>query len=149
MSEPVLRPLLRRVPDARRSSAYLVDPILFPYLALLFGLPVVVLLACFNAGALRRWGLLLGSLGLGLIGWIAFLQTVYLLRATAFAFIAGRAVNFVIGCVFYFLQRHHIRGHAFLGGSLVPLRPFYIGAFIVAVFMPPQLARLLLGVPLG
>ena len=149
MSETVLRPLLRRVPDARQSRAYLIDPILFPYLALLFGLPVVVLLACYNAAALRRFRLFFAGLAVGVAGWIAFLLSVSVLRETAFALVAGRAMNFVVGCFFYFLQRHHIRGHAFLGGSLVPLRPFYIGALFVAVLMPPQLARLLLGVPFG
>lgn len=149
MSGTALRPLLRHLPDARRSPAYLIDPVLFPYLALLFGLPVVVLLSCFNAAALRRWGLFAASLGLGVFGWLGFIQSVNLLSGTAFALIGGRAVNFAAGCVFYFLQRAHIRGHAFLGGQLVPLRPFYIGALIVAVFMPEPLARLLLGVPIG
>ena len=145
----LLRPLLGRIPDARQARTYLVDPVLFPYLALLFGLPIVVLLSCFNAAALRRWGLLLASLGFGIAGWIAFLLSVGSLSHTVFALVAGRAVNFAVGVLFFFLQRAHIRGHVFLGGRLVPLRPFYIGALLVAVFMPEQLARLLMGVPLG
>ena len=149
MTATALRPLLRHLPDARRSRMYLVDPVLFPYLALLFGLPIVVLFSCFNAAALRRWGLLAASLGLGVFGWMGFIQAVNVLSDTAFALIGGRAVNFAFGIVFYFLQRAHIRGHAFLGGQLVPLRPFYIGALVVAVFMPEPMARVLLGVPLG
>lgn len=149
MIATALQPLLRHLPDARRSRAYLIDAVLFPYLALLFGLPIVVLFSCFNAAALRRWGLLAASLGLGIAGWFAFMISVGSLSQTAFALIGGRAVNFAVGILFFLLQRAHIRGHAFLGGQLVPLRPFYIGALVVAVFMPEPLARLLLGVPLG
>ena len=149
MTATALRPLLRHLPDARRSRMYLIDPVLFPYLALLFGLPIVVLFSCFNAAALRRWGLLAASLGIGVGGWLAFLFSVGSLRHTAFALIGGRAVNFAVGILFFLLQRAHIRGHAFLGGQLVPLRPFYIGALVVAIFMPEPLARVLLGVPLG
>lgn len=149
MTDESLRPLLRPMPDARRSRTSLIDPILFPYLALLFGIPIVVLLSCFNAAALRRWGLLAGGIALGVAGWLGFLESVYLWRHTAFALIAGRVVNFAFGCFFYFLQRMHTRGHSFLGGRLFPMRPIYIGAFVVAVFMPSSLARLLMGVSLG
>src|SRR4051812_40547378 len=96
--------LLRRYPDARKAPVYLAEPVLFPYLGLLFGIPIITLLACYNAAAVRRFALFFTSLALGFGGWLLFINAAAAMRHTSYVLIVGRCVNFAIGCIYYFLQ---------------------------------------------
>jgi len=145
----LLQPSLRRYPDARKAPVILIEPVLLPLFGLLFGIPLVTLLACYNAAAIRRVALFFTSLALGFAGWFAFINAAALMKHTAFVLIVGRCVNFAIGCVYYFLQRPYIRGHQFLGGRVVPLRASYLAALVIAIFLPWKLKLWLMGVPVG
>jgi len=139
----LLRPSLRRYPDARKAPFPLIDPLVFPYLGLLFGVPVVAVIACLNALAVRRVALFFVCLLLGGAGWAGFLV------AASFKFIMARAVGFAIGILFYYVHRPYERGHAFLRGTVLPLLATYVVAFVAYFFMPENVLLLLMGVPRG
>ena len=143
-------PQLRRYPDARRSALPLFDAVLLPYLALLFGSAVGGLVACFNAVAVRRFKLAAASLAAGAVGWLLFAPLVGMIdRATgnvALAMLAGRAMHFVVGSLLFLVQRPYVRGHAFLGGSVLPVLRVYVVALLITLFLPGSILLLLLGV---
>jgi hypothetical protein len=149
--EITLRPLLTRHPDARRAKAPLVQPILLPYLALIFGSGVASLVACYNALMMKRGGLAAKSLLAGAGGMLAFLvivnNAIHLGAQPAVALILGRVVHFAFGGVLFSMQRAHVRGNEFLGGPTVPILPSYVAVIVIWLLLPSRLA-LLLGVPL-
>jgi len=147
MSE-LLRPSLRRYPDARKAPVMIADPLLFAYIGILFGVPLVTLLACFNAAAVRRFGLFFTSLLLGVSGWIAFLAVASRLE-DRYVLVAIRCVSFIVGILFYLLQRPYVRGHQFLGGRVLPVRESYIAGLVLAIVLPWKVELLLMGVPSG
>jgi hypothetical protein len=148
-----LRPLLRRHPDARRAKAPLLQPILLPYLALIFGSGVAALVACYNALMLKRGGLAGYSLLAGAGGMLSFLlvagNAIHFGAEPAVALILGRVVHFAFGGLLFALQRPHLRGNEFLGGPVAPLLPSYFGAIVISLLLPSRLSLLLLGVRLG
>jgi hypothetical protein len=148
-----LRPLLSRHPDARRAKAPLLQPILLPYLALIFGSGVAALAACYNALMMRRGGLAARSLLAGAGGTIAFLvvagNAIHFGAETVVAIILGRVVHFAFGGLLFSMQRPHIRGNEFLGGPMAPLLPSYLAAIAISLLLPSPLTLLLLGVPLA
>jgi hypothetical protein len=148
-----LRPILTRYPDARRGAAPLLEPLLLPYLALMFGSLVAGLFAAYNAGTLKRSGLAMRSILVGAIGWITFPFTFALVfRATgnvSVGVIAGRVVHFALGGALYAMHRPHFRGHTFLGGRPVPLFGSYALAIAVSIMMPWKITARLLGAWLG
>jgi len=153
MSESALRPLLKRYPDAHRSAAPLLEPILLPYVSLIFGSAVAAVAAAYNGVIIKRTGLVLRSLLLGALGWVAFILVVVLARQAGIEnprvlLILGRTMHFGFGAVLYLIHRPYFRGHEFLGGRAVALLPSYLTAFVISMMLPPRLELLLLGVPL-
>jgi hypothetical protein len=144
----LLQPSLRRYPDARQAPVMLVDPILLAYLGILFGVPVVTLLSCFNAAAVRRIGLFLTSLVLGAAGWILFIGVASRVQ-DRYVLVVIRLMSFIVGCLFYFLQRQYVRGHQFLGGRVLPIRESYLASFVLFIIIPWKVELLLMGVPVG
>lgn len=147
-AEEVLRPLLAGYPDARRAPVALLEPTLFPYVALMFGGPAAALLSCYNAIALRRWGLVFRSLLLGLIAFITFGLTLSLmLRSGAnapIALIGARIVSFALGSVLFVIHRPYASGHAFLHGMTLPLLNSYLAVFALSMVMPYRIKMLIL-----
>jgi hypothetical protein len=144
------RPLLRRHPDARLASVPLLEPSLLPYLGLMFGSPVAAAVSLYNALAIRRVGLAVRSLLLGIAGWIGFLLVLVIANrfgADNIAFILGRMFYFAIGGALFFIHRPHHRGHEFLGGRSVPILASYLAAIAISILLPGRVALLLLGVP--
>lgn len=144
------RPLLRRHPDARLASVPLLDPSLLPYLGLMFGSPVAAAVSLYNALAIRRVGLAVRSLLLGIAGWIGFLLVLVIANrfgADSIAFILGRMFYFAIGGALFFIHRPHHRGHEFLGGRSVPILASYLAAIAISIWLPGRIALMLLGVP--
>lgn len=143
-----LRPLLSRYPDARSATVPLLEPAFFPYLALVFGTPVAALASCYNAAALRRWGLVAASLALGAAGWLAFAVTFALVATSgahsSLALIAARIVSFALGSLLFLAQRPHVRGHSFLLGSTIPLLNSYMAAFALSMILPHRVHLLLM-----
>jgi hypothetical protein len=144
-----LEPLLARYPDARRGAAPLLEPLLLPYLALMFGSLVASLFAVYNALVLKRLGLAARSILVGALGWIVF-QFVFALVFHAagnasVGVVAGRIVHFALGGVLYAMQRPHFRGHRFLDGGTVPLLASYLVAILVSIKMPWKVTVRLLG----
>jgi len=152
--DALLRPSLRQYPDARRGPLPLVEPLLLPYLALMFGSAVAGLIAFYNAIVIRRIGSAFAALLVGAAGWIA---SVVIAGAAddagmanfALVLLALRVMHLVIGCVLFYLQRPYVQGHAFLGGSMAPALASYVVAFAIAWFLPVRVLLFLLGVPLG
>lgn len=149
-----LSPLLGRYPDARRAKAPILSPILFPYLALIFGSGVASLAACWNAVMLRRGGLAIRSLLVAIGGWLAFLVVVIGvvssgLAQVSIALILGRVVHFAFGGLLYAMHRRHETGNEFLGGPAVPLVASYLTAFAIQLVLPSRVLLFLLGVPRG
>jgi hypothetical protein len=150
MSETdALQPLLARYPDARLGTGRLFDPILFPYIGLIFGFGAA-LLAVYNAWRLRRMRLALLSILIGLAGCFLFVVTFVVARAMgvenfAVAAIIGRAVHFALGVVMFFLHRPHFRGHEFQDGETVPVLPSYLGAIVLSMIVPSPVTLVLLG----
>lgn len=147
-----MKPLLARHPDARRAPAPLLEPILLPYVAIMFGSVVAAAVATYNALMLRRPALIARSLLLGVMGWLGFLMMPALLRPAGItnlsvAVILGRLVHFAIGGVMFWIFRPHAGGHEFLGGKNVPLLPSYLVAFLIAWNLPARVTLMLLGVP--
>jgi hypothetical protein len=146
-----LRPLLKRYPDARRAKVPLLDPILFPYLALMFGAPATAIVSLWNALALRRWGLALQSLLYGALGWLAFVLTLVAVAGTldltpVIALIVGRVVYFVFGGLLYLRHRSYARGHAYLAGTVVGIMPSYLAAYLLSTALAKYRLQIL-GVP--
>ncbi|HKR64065.1 MAG TPA: hypothetical protein VJZ00_10060 [Thermoanaerobaculia bacterium] len=145
-----LAPLLRRYPDARRANAPLLPPVLLPYIALMFGSAAAALIGVYNAIVLRRAGLAVRAVLIGIVGWLAF----YAIIANAgthiqmFAVI-GRLVHFLCGGWMYLTQRPHYAGSQFLGGRALPLVQSYVIAFVLYIMTPSKLLLLMLGVPRG
>src|SRR5262249_29662090 len=134
------RPLLKRFPDARRSAVPLFDAVLLSYLGLAVGAGVAGIIGCFNATAMRRYGLALASLLAGAAGWLSYAVVLDAVnRAThnvSLAVFAGRAMHLIVGSALYFSQRRVIRGHIFLGGRMLPFLPTYLAAVALVIFMP-------------
>lgn len=147
-AEPVLRPLLARYPDARRSPAALLEPILFPYLALMFGFGGA-LAGAYNAVMLRRRKLLLQTILVGLTGVVLFSATIAVVRTAGhsvqIAVILGRGVHFALGGVLYFLHRPHFKGHEFKLGSTLPMLQSYLAAILLSMLLPWRIVAVLLG----
>ena len=139
----LLRPSLRRYPDARKAPFPLIDPLLFPYLGLLFGVPVVALVASVNALAVRRWALFFVSLLLGFAGWIFFFA------AAGNSFVVARGIAFAVGMIFYVAHRPYARGHVFLRGRVAPLLATYMTVFVVYFTLPENVLLILMGVSRG
>lgn len=144
-----LQPLLSRYPDARRGTGRLFDPILFPYIALIFGFGAA-LLGVYNAWSLRRTRLALLSLLIGLTGCLLLVVTFVVARNVgiekpAVALIVGRMVHFALGVLLFFLHRPHFRGHEFQNGETVPVLQSYIGAILLSMIVPWRVTLLLLG----
>jgi hypothetical protein len=150
MSEYALKPLLQKFPDGRAGTSPLLEPVLLPYVAIMFGSLVAGILGAYNAAVLRRYGLLFRSLFVGALGWIAFLFVVgFVTRAGAnvsVALIIGRLFHFAMGGVLLFIQRPFVRGHTFLSGPMAPMLSSYMVAFMFSMFLPWKVTRFLLGV---
>lgn len=149
-----LRPLLRRYPDARRASVPLIEPLLLPYVALLFGSSAAAALAAYNSFAIRRRALAALCLAIGIAGWLAFAFIVIVAEAhpqwnLRIAVLFGRAIHFALGGLLYFVQRRTTNGHEFLHGSMVPMRASYLIAFGLAFVIPWRILAVMLGVPPG
>jgi len=144
-----LAPVLTRYPDARRGAAPLFEPVLLPYLALMFGSLAASLFGVYNAVVLKRFGLALRTLLVGALGWISF-QFVFalVLHASGNAsvgVIAGRVVHFALGGLLYAMHRPYFRGHEFLRGRAVPLFASYALAILISMKMPWKVTARLLG----
>lgn len=148
-----LRPLLTSYPDARRGRTPLFEPILLPYVALVLGSLIAGLLGAYNAALLRRPGLLFRSLLFGFMGWITFIFVAgFVAKNTGnptLGLVAGRLLHFALGGELFAIQRPHVKGHAFLGGAMVPLLGSYFATIFVSVLLPWSVIRLLLGDWLG
>lgn len=149
-----LSPMLRRHPDARKAKAPILPPILFPYLAVIFGSGIASLAACWNAAMLRRGGLAVRSILVGIGAWIAFVTVVLAivvsgLAKVSIAIIIGRIVHFAFGGLLYAMHRRHATGNDFLGGPALPLVGSYVAAFVIHMMLPSRVLLLLLGVPRG
>ena len=147
----VLRPLLSGHPDARRARTPLLQPVLLPYLALIFGSGVASLASCYNALAMKRGRLAGYSLLAGAGGMLAFLlvasSAIHFGMVPAVAVILGRVVHFGFGGLMFSMQRPYVRGNEFLGGPVAPLLPSYGVAVGIFIFLPARLSLFLLGVP--
>lgn len=150
----LLRPSLRQYPDARRGRLPLIEPLLLPYLGLMFGSGIVGIIAFYNAIVIRRIGSALAALLVGVFGWVTSMIIVVSadhagVKNAALVLLGVRAMHFLIGGVFCFLQRPYVRGHAFLGGPMAPVLASYLVAFAITWFLPMTVLLFLLGVPLG
>ena len=147
--ELALKPHLERYPDARRGAAPLLDPVLLPYLALMFGSLVAAVGAVYNAVVLKRFGLAVRSILVGTLGWISFqfvvALVVHLVGNVSVGVIAGRVVHFALGGVLYAMHRPYFRGHEFLSGRTIPLFASYALAILISLKMPWKVAARLLG----
>lgn len=144
-----LQPLLSRYPDARQGKVRLFDPILFPYVALIFGFGAA-LLGVYNAVSLRRTRLALVSLLIGLAGCLLLVVTFVVARRLgvekpAVALIVGRTVHFALGVLLYFIHRPHFHGHEFQDGETVPVLQSYVVAILLSMIVPWRVTLLLLG----
>jgi len=140
--------LLQRVPDGRRASLPLLSPVFFPYAALMLGPAVAGACALYNAVALRRGGLAVVAVVLGLLGWVGFGFVVAAavaggLENGLLALLPARLLNVGFGTLLAWSQWGHVRGHQFLDGKAVPLLHAVLVAF-AAIFIIPLRARLLL-----
>lgn len=149
-----LSPLLARHPDARRAKAPILPSILFPYLALILGSGVASLAACWNAVMLRRGGLAIRSILVGLAGSLMFFIVVVGLVSSgttrvSIALILGRVIHFAFGGLLYVMHRRHETGNEFLGGPELPLVASYVTVFVIQMMIPGRVLLLLLGVPGG
>jgi hypothetical protein len=144
-----LRPVLTRYPDARRGIAPLLEPVLLPYLALMFGSLFASLVGVYNAVVLKRFGLAVRSILVGALGWISFqfvlVLVVHVTGNASVGVIAGRIVHFALGGLLYAMHRPHFRGNAFLNGRAVPMLPSYLVAILISMKMPWQITARLLG----
>jgi ABC-type multidrug transport system fused ATPase/permease subunit len=144
-----LKPLLKRYPDARRGFTPLLEPVLLPYLGLIFGSLVASLFAVYNAVMLKRFGLALRSILVGTLGWISFqfvvALVVHFFDNVSVGVIVGRFVHFALGGALYAMHRPHFRGHEFLNGRPVPLLASYVLAILISMKMPWQITARLLG----
>jgi len=143
------RPQVRRFPDARRASLPLFDAVLLSYIGLAFGAGVAGLIGCFNAVAIRRFGLAALSLLTGAVAWLSYAFIIEAVdRAThnvPLAIFAGRAMHFAVGSGLYFAQRAYIRGHTFLGGTKLPVMQTYVAAVLLLFLLPNAVLWFLLG----
>ena len=150
----LLRPSLRQYPDARRGPLPLIEPVLLPYLALMFGSGVAGIVAFYNAITIRRVGNAVATLLVGGVGWLTSLIIAGAANHAgvtnlALVLLGLRVMHFLIGGAFFFLQRPYVRGHAFLGGRMAPALASYLVAFAITWFLPVWVLLLLLGVPIG
>jgi hypothetical protein len=147
----LLRPSLRRYPDGRRAAAPQLEPLLLPYIALMFGSAVAALFAAYNAVVIRRFGLAVLSLLLGISGWIAcvLMAAAASEKNVVFTLLGVRVLHFLAGGLLFFMQRPYVHGSAFLHGRIAPVRASYLAALAAAWFMPVRLLLILLGVPPG
>ena len=147
-SELTLRPLLARYPDARLGKAPLIDPIVFPYVALVFGFGAAIA-GVYNAIVLRRLRLALLTTLIGLTGCLLFLGTLVighrLGTIPAVLLIIGRTIHFACGGALYFLHRPHFQGHEFHRGASIPMLPSYIATFMLSRLIPWRVTLVLLG----
>lgn len=149
-----LQPLLQRYPDARAARVALVEPLLLPYVALMFGSSAAAVVAAYNSVAVGRRGRAVLSIAIGIAGWLAFAAVVIVAEShpwwnVQLAILAGRTIHFLLGGVLFFQQRRIAHGHAFLGGRMAPLRASYVLAFVLVFTIPNALLALMLGVPPG
>ena len=147
----MLEPRLARYPNARRAAWPLVEPLLLPYLGLMFGSLLVGVVAAVVLASLRRgWAALL-AFAAGAVTWISISP------AIDFAYSLGvenprllvlvvRLIHFVMGGLLFGLCARHVRGHRFLGGRMMPAVASYLTAFLLAMVLPWRVLILLLGV---
>lgn len=149
--EGLLRPSLRRYPDARRAAAPQIDPLLLPYVAIMFGSAVAGLIACYNAIVIRRFGHALLALLFGAFVWIGCVLVASAANQAniGFILITVRVLHFLAGGILFFVQRPHVHGSAFLRGSVAPVAACYVAALVIALTLPVRVMLVLLGVPPG
>ncbi|HKO58745.1 MAG TPA: hypothetical protein VJ276_22960, partial [Thermoanaerobaculia bacterium] len=130
-----------------------IEPLLLPYIALMFGSAVAGLFAAWNAVVIRRFGLALLSLLLGLVAWFACVVMVFAANKAhvrvVFLLLGARVLHFLVGGLLFLLQRPHVHGSEFLHGRLAPMRASYVATLAAAWFIPLRLLLILLGVPPG
>jgi hypothetical protein len=148
----LLRPLLVRYPDASKARVRLLQPVLFPYVALIFGSMIASLLAAYNAIVLRKYLAATGCFAQGLAGWcLAVMILVSAARAgvpnLALVLLAVRVFHFLMGAWMFQRQRPRVTGHTFLGGRMVPLLGSYMTAFALGILVPWRVILFLLGLP--
>lgn len=146
-------PVLARHPDARKARLPLFEPLTFGYLALLLGGPVASVCALYNGLLLRRPGLVIRAILVGVFSAVAFFLTVaFLLGAGAENFRVIRVVGYLVHALFGALlvtsQWRHFRGHRFLGGSAIPLLWVVIIGIALQFLLPPRVVFFFLGIPL-
>lgn len=146
-------PVLSRHPDARKARLPLFEPLAFGYLALSLGGPVASLCAIYNGLLLRRPGLVVRAILVGVLSALAFVLTVALLIGTGvenyqLVRTVGYLVHVLFGALLVISQWRHFAGHKFLGGSAIPLLWVVIAGILLQLQLPPKIALLLLGLPL-
>ena len=146
-------PVLSRHPDARKARLPLFEPLAFGYLALSLGGPVASLCALYNGLLLRRPGLVVRAILVGLFSALAFFLTVAFLAGAGvenhrLIRVIGYLVHVLFGVLLVTSQWRHFRGHRFLGGAVIPLLWVVIAGILLQLQLPPKVALLLLGLPL-
>jgi len=145
--------ILSRHPDACKARLPLFEPLAFGYLALSLGGPVAALCAAYNGLLLRRPGLVVRAILVGVLSALAFVLTVALLIGTGvenyqIVRVVGYLVHVLFGALLVISQWRHFAGHRFLGGSAIPLLWVVIAGILLQLQLPPKIALLLLGLPL-
>ncbi|MGH9884676.1 MAG: hypothetical protein ACREBE_04060 [bacterium] len=143
-------PVLGRVPDARRAPIPLFPPAVLGYLALMLGAGVAGTLALWNALALRRAGVALVSLALGLVGWAGYGAVIVAtassgVKNVAVLLLLARVFSLAIGIVLAWHQTAQVRGHSFLDGRTVPLLPCIVAGLVLSLLLPWRVLLVLMG----
>ncbi len=143
------RPLVKRFPDARRAPLPLFDAVLLAYLGLALGAGLAGLVGCFNAAAMRRFGLAALNLLAGAGAWLAYSVIIVAVNHATnnvpLAVFAGRAMHLAVGSVLFFVQRPYVRGHVFLGGAKLPVLQTYLASLALIFVLPDSVIWFLLG----
>lgn len=138
-------PVLDRVPDARASALPQLPAVAYVYLSLLIGIvPTCVVLGVMGA-ALGRSRLIVGTLLLGLGGFLAPVVPLLGFQAAGaephvpLIIFLVRLLGVLLGWLAFKLAHPYVRGHAQLGGRLVPLMWTILPAFGLLFFMPGRI----------
>jgi chromate transport protein ChrA len=145
--------VLSRHPDARKARLPLFEPLAFGYLALSLGGPVASLCAIYNGLLLRRPGLAIRALVVGLLSAVTFFVTVAFLIGAGMenyrlVRVVGYLVHVLFGALLVASQWRHFRGHRHLGGKVIPLLGAVVAGILLQLALPPKILLLLLGLPL-
>jgi hypothetical protein len=145
------RPLLRRVPDARRSPLPVFDPGALAYGALALGIGVAGLMAAWNAVGLRRWGLALAGFATAIATYWLTIEQLLLIAALGvdsvhvkLAF--GHIMHVGGGVLLALMHVQYVRGHALLGGTTLPT-PRVLLVLLVVLFAVPTRITIMLFYP--